>query len=146
MPCVSLVSISIHSQRYLCTHQQLARWQSIGLAVPAEGRQIESSSLAQALAGKTRFSRQEWAAFATSDLAEKDFILSGNSYYKPVPVARLQQGWWAGSMDVEGDADLAEIERHKEKVLFRITTCKNRFQDVSKHIDQNTCFRNLALR
>jgi hypothetical protein len=47
---------------------------------------------------------------------------------------------------VEGDADQAEIERHKEKVLFRITTCKNRFQEVSKHIDQNTCFRNLALR
>ena len=98
------------------------------------------------MAGKTRFSRREWEAFGISDLADTDFILSGNSYYQPVPVAGLQQGWRAGSVDVEGDADQAEIERHKEKVLFRITTCKNRFQEVSKHIDQNTCFRNLALR
>ena len=125
---------------------QLVRWHSIGLAVPSEGRQIEATSLAQALAGTTRFSRHEWAAFGISDLAENDFILSGNSYYQPVSVAGLQRGWLAGGVDVEGDADLAEIERHKEKVLFRITTCKNRFQDVSKHIDQNTCFRNLAIR
>jgi hypothetical protein len=125
---------------------QLVRWHSIGLAVPSEGRQIEATSLAQALAGTTRFSRHEWAAFGISDLAENDFILSGNSYYQPVSVAWLQRGWLAVGVDVEGDADLAEIERHKEKVLFRITTCKNRFQDVSKHIDQNTCFRNLAIR
>ena len=36
-------------------------------------------------------------------------------------------------------------ERGGDDVVFRMTSCKNRFQQASVFYDANTCFRNLAL-
>jgi len=37
------------------------------------------------------------------------------------------------------------LQTCREKKLFRITACKNRFRDGSEHFDEITCFRNISL-
>jgi Ran GTPase-activating protein (RanGAP) involved in mRNA processing and transport len=80
--------------KFLETHRMLTmvlgvmsasglKWANTGATQPAEGRILENSKLAEALARKTEFTAQEWESFGIKYLSEDAYIQSGGSYLKP---------------------------------------------------------------
>jgi len=59
------------------------KWQNVGNTQPMEGRDLKNSSLAEALKGKTQFTRQEWEGFGIKGLRRIDFVKSGAFYFQP---------------------------------------------------------------
>ena len=60
------------------------KWVNIGLAKPATGTEIHRNKLlADALADKSEFSKDELAAFKVSDLSYSSYIAVGDSYFRP---------------------------------------------------------------
>jgi hypothetical protein len=49
------------------------------------------------------------------------------------------------AVEIGGGSGQSLLHECGEETLFRITSCKNRFQEGSKHFDEVTCFRNLSL-
>jgi hypothetical protein len=59
------------------------KWKNVGNTQPMEGRDLKNSSLAEALKGKTQFTRQEWEGFGIKGLRRIDFVKSGAFYFQP---------------------------------------------------------------
>jgi len=68
-------------------------WIDMGLEAPMDGCPLNHPQLAQALAMKTVFKPQEWAAFGIRKLRMDHFILSGNSCFRPA--RRICPSLWA---------------------------------------------------
>jgi len=59
------------------------KWRNLGATKPTSGLLFQNTVLANALATKTEFSKEEWAAFGIPDLNIDNFIKSGLSFFKP---------------------------------------------------------------
>ena len=67
-------------------------WQRIDAGRPEGGRELSDSKLSKALMCKTEFTNQEWKALDIQDLRKDDFIISGDSYFKPKEYACFKHG------------------------------------------------------
>ncbi len=65
-------------------HASGLMWRKTGNTLPTSGRSLANSKLSEALSRKTEFTKQEWDAFGIRDLRIDHFVLSGDSYFKPV--------------------------------------------------------------
>jgi hypothetical protein len=61
-------------------------WRNAGAVRPAQGREIFSSELAEALTSKTTFTQKEWDGFGLGEVGSEDFIKAEASYFKPEEV------------------------------------------------------------
>jgi hypothetical protein len=59
------------------------RWISVGESKPAQGRELYTAKLAQALSNKSSFTKTEWDTLEILDPNPTYFIKSGDLYFKP---------------------------------------------------------------
>jgi len=65
-------------------------WENIGVAKPATGTEIHNNwMLAEALANKSTFSKDELVSFQVFDLSYGSYIAVDNSYFRPAPPSGL---------------------------------------------------------
>lgn len=104
------------------------KWQRIDAGRPEEGRELSDSKLSKALMCKTEFTDQEWKALDIQDLRKDDFIISGDSYFKPKDYACFKHG---GAHERKLTMLLALALAKEEEVFSRV--------DASIHTLSHAC-------
>jgi hypothetical protein len=66
------------------------QWKENGSTKPTQGRELSNSKLANALMSTTTFTQEEWQSFGIHRLRLVDFIRSGDSYFKPAAIVRVE--------------------------------------------------------
>ena len=85
----ALIVASVHNhvnvvEELLLRHVQLGLiWENIGNAKPSSGTEIINRLLAEALAGKTRFTDRELDNLNVSNLSDSSYIKVGENYFQP---------------------------------------------------------------
>jgi hypothetical protein len=59
------------------------KWTNVGTTKPSKGKELSNSALATALKTRTELTKQEFDVLRILDLRMDDFIMSGDSYFKP---------------------------------------------------------------
>ena len=59
------------------------KWIDAGTTTPTGGKELINVDLANALAKKTNFTKEEWESFGIDDLPAISFIKSASSYFRP---------------------------------------------------------------
>jgi hypothetical protein len=65
------------------THGFCGKWINVGPTKPSKGRELKNVGLAKALIANTEFTKQRFDDLDVLDLRMDDFIMSGDSYFKP---------------------------------------------------------------
>jgi len=124
------------------------KWIKVGTTKPCEGKELSNAVLTRVLKTKTEFTKQEFDALNilptfVENLRMDDFIMSGDSYFKPAAPAEVEDKLWNVQYDKKICKPLPVVGDSKSK--SKITVLDPKTERTRRSLPSEAAYRQTML-